>query len=67
MKHIGIKNNIRTTRKEKGMSQRELAEKVGCSYTAINNIEIDKSDPTAYTAGLIYLALDKKFDEIFFI
>lgn len=67
MKHIGIKNNIRATRKEKGMSQRELAEKVGCSYTAINNIELGKSDPTAYTAGLICLALDKKFDEIFYI
>lgn len=67
MKHIGIKNKIRATRKAKGMSQRELAEKVGCSYNTINSIELSKSDPTAYTAGLICIALEKKFDEIFFI
>lgn len=49
------------------MTQKELAEKVGCSYVTINNIELNKVEPTAYTAGLISKALGVKFEELFMI
>lgn len=67
MKHRGIKNKIRYYRRIKGITQKELAEKVGCSYVTINNIELNKVEPTAYTAGLISKALGVKFEELYTI
>lgn len=67
MKHRGTENKVRYYRRIKDMTQKELAEKVGCSYVTINNIELNKVEPTAYTAGLISKALGVKFEELFMI
>lgn len=67
MKHRRIKNKVRYYRRIKDMTQKELAKKVGCSYVTINNIELNKVEPTAYIAGLISKALGVSFEKLFMI
>lgn len=67
MKYRKTENKVRYYRRIKDMTQKELAEKVGCSYVTINNIELNKVEPTAYTAGLISKALGISFEELFII
>ena len=40
-----MKNNIAAIRKQKGLLQKELAEKVGVSHWWLNNVENGKSRP----------------------
>jgi len=51
---------------EKGLSQEGLAELVGVSRQTINSIETGKFYPTAKLALLLCIALDKKFEEMFY-
>ena len=53
-------------RKEKRMSQSELAELVGVSRNTISSIETGQYQPTAKLALLLCVALDKKFEDLFF-
>lgn len=59
-------NNVAAVRKEKGMSQSELAELVGVSRNTISSIETGQYQPTAKLALLLCVALDKKFEDLFF-
>lgn len=43
---VNMENVIRNKRKEKGISQEELAKRCGVSRQTINAIENDKYDPT---------------------
>ncbi len=53
-------------RKEKGLSQSDLADLVGVSRNTISSIETGQYQPTAKLALLLCVALDKKFEEIFY-
>ena len=61
-----LKNNVAQIRKEKGISQDGLAKMVGVSRNTISSIETYQYQPTAKLALLIAIALDKKFEEVFY-
>ena len=59
-------NNLKTARSEKKLSQGELAAMVGVSRQTISSIETGQFNPTAKLALLLCIALDKKFEELFY-
>ena len=61
-----LKNNLKEARAKKQISQRELAEMVGVSRNTISSIETGQFNPTAKLALIICIALDKKFEELFY-
>ena len=65
-KELILKNNLKEIRSEKKISQAELAEMVGVSRNTISSIETGQYQPTAKLAYVICIALEKKFEEIFY-
>ena len=61
-----LHNNLKTVRAEHKLSQAKLADKVGVSRQTISNIETGEFVPTARLALLLCLALDKKFEDLFY-
>lgn len=61
-----LKNRLKEIRTEKGLSQAKLAELVGVSRNTISSIETGQFSPTAKLALVICIALDKKFEDIFY-
>ena len=61
-----LKNKLKETRTEKGLSQSALAEMVGVSRNTISSIETGQFNPTAKLALILCIALDKKFEELFY-
>ena len=62
-----LKNNLKELRAEKKLSQTDLAEMVGVSRNTISSIETGQFCPTAKFALILCIALDKKFEEVFFL
>ena len=62
-----LKNNIKTVRTSKKISQEQLAHIVGVSRQTICYIENGQFNPSAKLALLICKALDYKFEDLFFI
>ena len=61
-----LKNHLKEIRTEKKLSQSELAAMVGVSRNTISSIETGQFNPTAKLALILCIALDKKFEEIFY-
>lgn len=61
-----LKNRLKEIRAEKGMSQTQLAYMVGVSRNTISSIETGQFNPTAKLALILCIALDKKFEDIFY-
>ena len=61
-----LKNNLKKCRMEKNLSQSQLAELVGVSRNTISSIETGQFNPTAKLALILCVALDKKFEELFY-
>ena len=61
-----LKNHLKELRAERKWSQSELAELVGVSRNTISSIETGQYEPTAKLAYVICIALDKKFEEVFY-
>ena len=61
-----LKNRLKIARAEKNLSQGELAELVGVSRNTISSIETMQFNPTAKLALILCIALDKKFEELFY-
>ena len=61
-----LKNNLKVSRSEKGLSQQQLADMVGVSRNTISSIETGQFNPTAKLALILCIALDKKFEELFY-
>ena len=61
-----LKNNLKKVRTEKKLSQSALAEMVGLSRNTISSIETGQFNPTAKLALILCIALDKKFEELFY-
>ncbi|MBR2175532.1 MAG: helix-turn-helix transcriptional regulator [Clostridia bacterium] len=66
MNEITFQNKLRVARAEKRISQGELAEMVGVSRQTISSIENNQFCPSAKLALLLCIALDKKFEELFY-
>ena len=63
---IVLKNKLKVARAEKDLSQAALAEMVGVSRNTISSIETGQFCPTAKLALVLCIALDKKFEELFY-
>ena len=61
-----LKNNIKAIRTEQGLSQSQLAEMVGVSRNTISSIETGQFNPTAKLALVLCIALDRKFEQLFY-
>ena len=61
-----LKNRLKVARAEKDLSQGDLAEMVGVSRQTICSIEKGQFCPTAKLALVLCIALDKKFEDLFF-
>ena len=48
------------------MTQTDLANRVGVSRNTISSIETEQFNPTAKLALILCIALDKKFEEVFY-
>ena len=61
-----LKNRIKEARTERKLSQAALAELVGVSRNTISSIETGQFSPTAKLALILCIALDQKFEELFY-
>lgn len=65
-KELILKNNLKEARTEHHLSQTQLAELVGVSRNTISSIETGQFHPTAKLALVLCIALDKKFEDLFY-
>ena len=61
-----LRNRLREARMEKGLSQAQLAQMVGVSRNTISSIETGQFNPTAKLALVLCIALDRKFEDLFY-
>ena len=61
-----LRNRLKEVRKERHLSQGGLAKMVGVSRNTISSIETGQFCPTAKLALILCIALDKKFEDIFY-
>lgn len=61
-----LKNRLKAARMEKNLSQAALADLVGVSRNTISSIETGQFSPTAKLALILCIALDKKFEDLFY-
>ena len=61
-----LQNRVKEARIQAGLSQAQLAELIGVSRNTISSIETGQFSPTAKLALTICIALDKKFEELFY-
>lgn len=63
---LQLKNHLKEVRTEANLSQAQLAEMAGVSRNTISSIETGQFNPTAKLALILCIALDKKFEELFY-
>lgn len=63
---LKLKNNLKQLRTERKLSQTELGKIVGVSKNSISSIETRQYCPTAKLALLLCIALDVKFEDLFY-
>lgn len=61
-----LKNRLKQVRTEQKLSQAQLAAMVGVSRNTISSIETGQFNPTAKLALILCIALNKKFEELFY-
>lgn len=61
-----LKNRLKEVRAEKNLSQQELASMVGVSRNTISSLETGQYEPTAKLAYVLCIALDMKFEDLFY-
>lgn len=61
-----LKNRLKEVRSQQRLSQSQLAEMVGVSRNTISSIETGQFNPTAKLALILCIALDRKFEELFY-
>ncbi len=61
-----LKNKLKEARQEKKLSQQELADMVGVSRNTISSLEKGQYEPSAKLAYVLCIALEMKFEELFY-
>ncbi len=61
-----LKNRLKDARTDQKLSQAQLAQMVGVSRNTISSIETGQFNPTAKLALLLCIALEKKFEDLFY-
>ena len=63
---LTLKNNLKEVRQKKNLSQQDLASMVGVSRNTISSLETGQYEPTAKLAYILCIALDMKFEDLFY-
>ena len=66
MKELKLQNHLKELRTQKKLSQQELATLVGTTRQTIIAIEKGTFNPSAKLALLLCVALDAKFEQLFY-
>jgi len=66
MNDVILKNRLKEVRTKKNLSQEELARLVGTTRQTIISIEKNLFNPSAKLALLLCIALDEKFENLFY-
>ncbi len=61
-----LQNRLKEIRSQKKLSQSDLAQMVGVSRNTISSIETLQFCPTAKLALILCVALEKKFEDVFY-
>ena len=61
-----LKNRLKEARSQQKLSQSQLAEMLGVSRNTISSIETGQFNPTAKLALILCIALERKFEELFY-
>ena len=61
-----LKNRLKEIRTEKRLSQADLAEMVGVSRNTISSSETGQFSPTAKLALILCIALERRFEDVFY-
>ncbi len=61
-----LKNKLKKVRADKNISQQELANMVGVSRNTISSLETGQYEPSAKLALVLAIALDMKFEDLFY-
>jgi putative transcriptional regulator len=61
-----LKNHLKEVRTKRGLSQQALADLVGVSRNTISSIETGQFNPTAKLALILCIALEEKFEDLFY-
>ncbi len=61
-----LRNKLKEVRSEKKISQQELADLIGVSRNTISSLETGQYEPSAKLAYILCIALEKKFEELFY-
>lgn len=61
-----LKNKLKKVRAYKNISQQELANMVGVSRNTISSLETGQYEPSAKLALVLAIALDMKFEDLFY-
>lgn len=61
-----LKNNLKKVRADKNISQQELANMVGVSRSTISSLATGQYEPTAKLVLVLAIALDMKFEVLFY-
>ncbi len=61
-----LQNRLKEIRAEHHLSQAELAKMVGVSRNTISSIETGQYTPTAKLALILCIALERKFEDLFY-
>lgn len=61
-----LKNRLKEIRTDRNFSQAALAKLVGVSRNTISSIETSQFNLTAKLALILCIALDKKFEDLFY-
>lgn len=61
-----LRNHLKEARAQRNLSQAQLAGMVGVSRNTISSIETGQFNPTAKLALILCIALDMKFEDLFY-
>lgn len=64
--HLKLKNRLKEYRQKAKLTQTQLATNIGSSKNTISSIETGQFCPTAYLAALLCIALECKFEDLFY-
>ena len=63
---LPLKNRLKEIRAERNLSQQALADMVGVSRNTISSLETGQYEPAAKLAYILCIALDLKFEDVFY-
>lgn len=67
MRDFKLCNNVKAAHLSLGLTQSDLADRVGVSWNTISSIECGSFCPSSYTALMLCVCLGKEFSDLFYL